>query len=195
VPIRAEEEKDWTAVQAVNESAFETSAEARLVARLREEAQPVVSLVAASDGENAGHIMFSPVSLSGHAHLKVMGLGPMAVLPRLQRKGSARRWRAPASNKPRSSDSARSSWWAILSFTTGPDSDPRRAFTSPVNSRCRRKRSCPSSSSPAFWLTSAARSNTIPLLVNYKSVSASRAVATALCRRSCLRLDIARRLQ
>jgi len=36
--IRAEEEKDRAAVHAVNESAFETSAEARLVARLREEA-------------------------------------------------------------------------------------------------------------------------------------------------------------
>ena len=85
--IRAEEKQDWTAVQAVNESAFETPTEARLVARLREEAQPVVSLVAEEGDEVVGHIMFSPVSLTGHAHLKMMGLGPMAVLPTFQREG------------------------------------------------------------------------------------------------------------
>ena len=85
--IRADEKKDWAAVHAVNASAFETSAEARLVARLREEAQPVVSLVAAEDGEIVGNIIFSPVLLDGHTHLKILGLGPMAVLPKHQRKG------------------------------------------------------------------------------------------------------------
>ena len=85
--IRAEEEKDWAAVQVVNTCAFETSAEARLVTRLREEAKPVVSLVAEADGEIVGHIIFSPVSLSGHPRLEILGLGPMAVLPRHQRKG------------------------------------------------------------------------------------------------------------
>ena len=85
--IRAEEERDWPAVHAANAAAFETSGEARLVARLREEAQPMISLVAAENDEVLGHIMFSPVSLSGHLHLKMMGLGPMAVLPKLQRKG------------------------------------------------------------------------------------------------------------
>ena len=85
--IRAEEEKDWVAVHAVNASAFETDAEARLVARLREQAQPVVSLVAEDDGQIVGHIIFSPVALSGEAHRKILGLGPMAVLPTHQRKG------------------------------------------------------------------------------------------------------------
>jgi putative acetyltransferase len=85
--IRAEGEKDWAAVHAVNASAFETPAEARLVDALREQAQPVVSLVAEVRGEIVGHIMFSPVSLAGHPELKVMGLGPMAVAPDHQRKG------------------------------------------------------------------------------------------------------------
>lgn len=85
--IRAEEGRDWAAVHAVNAFAFETSAEARLVARLRQEAQPVVSLVAEDEGEILGHVIFSPVSRSGHAHLKILGLGPMAVLPAHQRKG------------------------------------------------------------------------------------------------------------
>ena len=39
--IRAEVEKDWLAVKAVNESAFNRSAEADLVAELREKARPV----------------------------------------------------------------------------------------------------------------------------------------------------------
>ena len=85
--IRPEEGKDWAPVRLVNESAFETCVEARLVARLREEAQPVISLVAEENDEVVGHIIFPPVSLGGHAHLRMMGLGPMAVLPKLQRKG------------------------------------------------------------------------------------------------------------
>lgn len=85
--IRAEEEKDWAAVRAVNASAFETSAEAHLVARLRQEAPSVVSLVSENGGEIIGHIILSPVRLTGHAPLKIMGLGPMAVLPKRQRQG------------------------------------------------------------------------------------------------------------
>ena len=86
--VRAEQDKDRAAVHAVNVAAFETPSEANLVDALREQAQPVVSLVAEEDnGAIAGHILFSPVSLSGHPGLKVMGLAPMAVAPKHQRKG------------------------------------------------------------------------------------------------------------
>jgi putative acetyltransferase len=85
--IRAEKETDQHAVYAVNVAAFDTPSEAILVDALRQQAHPVVSLVAEDDGEFVGHIMFSPVSLSGHPELKVMGLGPMAVAPGYQRKG------------------------------------------------------------------------------------------------------------
>ena len=85
--IRDEEQKDWAAVHAVNASAFETPAEADLVDALREQAHPVISLVAVEGGTIVGHIMFSPVSLSGHPGLKIMGLAPMAVAPEQQRKG------------------------------------------------------------------------------------------------------------
>ena len=71
----------------MNTSAFETAAEANLVDALREQAHPVVSLVAEEGGEVIGHIMFSPVSLSGHPELRLMGLAPMAVAPAHQRKG------------------------------------------------------------------------------------------------------------
>jgi putative acetyltransferase len=86
--IRAEELKDQFAVFAVNQSAFETSAEANLVDILRKEAHPIISLVAEDNGAIIGHIMFSPVSLSGHSDLKIMGLGPMAVIPERQGEGT-----------------------------------------------------------------------------------------------------------
>ncbi len=85
--IRAEKENDRDVVYAVNVSAFETPSEANLVDVLREQASPVVSLVAESLGEVIGHIMFSPVSMPGHLNVKLMGLGPMAVAPEHQRTG------------------------------------------------------------------------------------------------------------
>jgi len=85
--IRAEEPSDWAAIRAVNVSAFETPVEADLVDALREQARPLISLVAEDNGAIVGHIMFSPVCLSRHPDLKVMGLAPMAVAPEHQRKG------------------------------------------------------------------------------------------------------------
>ena len=85
--IRAEKENDREAVFAVNVLAFKTPAEATLVDVLREQASPVVSLVAEDNGIVVGHIMFSPVYLSGYPELNVMGLAPMAVAPEHQRKG------------------------------------------------------------------------------------------------------------
>ena len=85
--IRAEEEKDWAAVHALNVSIFDLSAEASLVEALRKNAQPKVSLVAEDNQTLVGHIMFSPVSLSGQFEMEIMGLGPMAVALNHQRKG------------------------------------------------------------------------------------------------------------
>jgi putative acetyltransferase len=85
--IRPVTEADRAAVRAVNEAAFETPAEADLVEALHEKCVSLVSLVADADGGVVGHILFSPVSLNEYAHLNVMGLGPMAVLPDYQRKG------------------------------------------------------------------------------------------------------------
>ena len=85
--IRDEKEGDRDSVYALNVSAFENSSEADLVDALRQQARPVVSLVAEENGEIVGHIMLSPVSLSDHPNLKVMGLAPMAVLPVRQKTG------------------------------------------------------------------------------------------------------------
>jgi putative acetyltransferase len=85
--IRGEEQRDWAAVHALNVSAFETPAEAHLVDALRDQARPLVSVVADDHGAVVGHIMFSPVALSGQPALRIMGLAPMAVAPARQRQG------------------------------------------------------------------------------------------------------------
>lgn len=85
--IRAEQAKDWAAVHTLNASAFDTSAEANLVDALRESVELLVSLVAEDDKTIVGHILFSPVSLSGYPELRIIGLAPMAVAPERQREG------------------------------------------------------------------------------------------------------------
>jgi putative acetyltransferase len=87
VLIRAEEQRDRAAVRAINVCAFETPAEANLVEALRDQAQPLVSLIAEEHGAVVGHIMFSPVSLSDDPTLRIMGLAPMSVAPEHQRQG------------------------------------------------------------------------------------------------------------
>jgi putative acetyltransferase len=85
--IRSETPLDVEAIHAVNAAAFGTRAEADLVDALRDRADPIVSFVADEDGSIVGHILFSPVTLSNHADLRIMGLAPMAVLPSHQRRG------------------------------------------------------------------------------------------------------------
>ena len=85
--IRPERAADIVAIRTVNRAAFETSTEADLVDTLRERAEPIISLVADDGRSIQGHILFSPVTLSGHTELRIMGLGPMAVLPAQQRRG------------------------------------------------------------------------------------------------------------
>lgn len=85
--VRAETEADLAAIRAVNQAAFGRPSEADLVEALRAKGASWVSLVAELDGEVAGHVLFSPVALDERAHLKLMGLGPLAVLPDHQRKG------------------------------------------------------------------------------------------------------------
>jgi len=89
ITIRPEEPGDCDAVAQVNEAAFERPAEAELVNALREQAYPVISLVATIEDRVVGHILFSPV-IAEEALVSpglVMGLAPMAVAPDFQRKG------------------------------------------------------------------------------------------------------------
>ncbi len=85
--IRKEIFCDYAAVHALNSAAFETPAEADLVDSLREHAKPSLSLIAEIEKQVVGHIMFSPVTYSGHENVSLMGLAPMAVAPDYQRMG------------------------------------------------------------------------------------------------------------
>jgi putative acetyltransferase len=79
VDIRSETPKDVPAIHAVNTAAFATRLEADLVDTLRKTAGPLISLVADDRGKIIGHILFSPVTLSGQRDVQIMGLAPMAL--------------------------------------------------------------------------------------------------------------------
>ena len=87
IHIREEQIDDIQSVHNLNTLAFETDAEADLVDLLRENARPVISLVAVDGDALVGHIMFTPVELSSNPSLKILGLAPIAVMPDRQRCG------------------------------------------------------------------------------------------------------------
>jgi putative acetyltransferase len=85
--VRSEESRDRAAIHSLNTVSFGRLAEADLVDALRDQANPLVSLVAEIGDTIVGHILFSPVSVIPFEHLRTMALGPMAVAPEHQRKG------------------------------------------------------------------------------------------------------------
>src|SRR5262245_43058576 len=86
--VRAEQPGDAAAVYRVHAAAFPTDAEANLVDRLRQAGKALVSLVAADEGEVVGHVLFSPVTVTGQAGTTDgIGMAPLAVLPAQQRRG------------------------------------------------------------------------------------------------------------
>ena len=89
--IREEGPKDIEEIRKLNEKtfmqAFGQASEANVIDRLRENCTNILSLVAVQDDHVVGHILFSPVKIDGDKVIEGMGLGPMAVLPELQRQG------------------------------------------------------------------------------------------------------------
>src|SRR5688572_1870811 len=85
--IRSERLTDIPRIRAVNLAAFETTTEADLVDALRAQAAAIVSLIAEDGDAIVGHILFSPVTLTAHPELRIIGLAPMAVVPAKQRQG------------------------------------------------------------------------------------------------------------
>ncbi|MBU1236011.1 MAG: N-acetyltransferase [Gammaproteobacteria bacterium] len=91
VTLRPETPADIDAIRDVTVAAFATleisgHTEQFIVAALRAAGALTVSLVAELDGRVVGHIAFSPVTISdGTANW--YGLGPISVLPDLQRQG------------------------------------------------------------------------------------------------------------
>ena len=85
VTLRSERPEDIHDVASLLDERFPTSAEAELVADLRQAGRLAVSLVAEANSQIVGHIAFSPVSASGNAH--GAGLGPVCVAEPHRRRG------------------------------------------------------------------------------------------------------------
>ena len=89
--IRAETDADVTAITEVTVAAFKSLeisgyTEQFIVETLRATNALSVSLVAEIDGRVLGHIAFSPLTISDGTQ-NWFGLGPVSVLPELQRQG------------------------------------------------------------------------------------------------------------
>ena len=83
--IRPARPDDFAAIRAVNVAAFPSPAEAALVDKLRADGDVLVELVAERGPMILGHIMFS--RLAADRPGLFAALGPMSVLPDLQRSG------------------------------------------------------------------------------------------------------------
>ena len=91
VVIRDETDGDVSAITEVTIAAFKTleisrKTEQYIIEALRAARALTVSLVAEVDGRVAGHIAFSPVTISDGSR-GWYGLGPVSVLPDYQRRG------------------------------------------------------------------------------------------------------------
>ncbi len=89
--IRPETPADIAAISEVTELAFRTLAisqhtEQFIICALRAARVLTISLVAEDKGQVVGHVAFSPVTISDGSP-SWHGLGPVSVLPRLQRQG------------------------------------------------------------------------------------------------------------
>ena len=86
--IRDEKISDKEDIWKLNSAVFETEAEANLVNALRDSGCEFISLVAETKEKIVGHILFTPVKLTGNENkLKIMGLAPMAVMNQYQNRG------------------------------------------------------------------------------------------------------------
>jgi putative acetyltransferase len=91
IQIREETKDDIAAITAVTAAAFETMeisnhTEQFIIEGLRAAGALTLSLVAEVNGEVVGHIAFSPITISDGSQ-GWYGLGPVSVLPALQRTG------------------------------------------------------------------------------------------------------------
>lgn len=85
--IRKENQADSDAIGRLNDEAFSSREESKIVERLRTSGNLYLSLVAEEKGDIVGHIAFSPVVVEGHNLNTLVGLAPMSVNPKFQGKG------------------------------------------------------------------------------------------------------------
>lgn len=84
IEVREERPGDVAAIRDLNQRAFEQDQEGNIVDALRSNGGALLSLVATANRQVVGHIMYSTISVGS---LRGAALGPMAVLPELQRQG------------------------------------------------------------------------------------------------------------
>lgn len=86
--IRPQKKGDNNAVYAINQTAFDSDAEANLVQELLMSDTNTLSIVSESEGVLNGHLLLSEMTVQQRdVDLKIYGLAPMAVLPAYQRQG------------------------------------------------------------------------------------------------------------
>ena len=86
--IRAENKTDINNIWQINAEAFEGEEEANLINALRNSDTSYISLVYEENNKLVGHIFFTPVELvDDTSNLRLIGLAPMAVSPKMQNKG------------------------------------------------------------------------------------------------------------
>jgi putative acetyltransferase len=89
ITIHKERAGDAEAIRQVNEEAFGRPEEANLIDALRRRGACLVSLVAVDGERIIGHILFTPITIDGVKPTPdAVGLGPLAVLPSHQRRGT-----------------------------------------------------------------------------------------------------------
>ena len=87
--IRVATPSDEAALVRVHAAAFGRAAEAEIARRLHARGAECVSLAAFEGDELVGHVLFSPISVDGRSFPRTpLGLGPVGVLPGLQRSGT-----------------------------------------------------------------------------------------------------------
>ena len=88
IEIRSEIPEDCAAIRRVHEAAFGGSIEATLVEMLRNTGKALIALVAVTDQQLVGHILFSPVTVADCPEaFRAVGLAPVGVLPAFQNMG------------------------------------------------------------------------------------------------------------
>ena len=87
--IRVALPRDEASIVRVHAAAFGRADEAEIARRLHARGDACVSLAAFDGDEIVGHVVFSPVSVDGRSFPRTpLGLGPVGVLPGLQRGGT-----------------------------------------------------------------------------------------------------------
>lgn len=88
VVIREREPADDQAIRRLNDTAFDSPIEAKIVEELRKTRRAVIELVAIEEDEIVGHILFSALKVTfGEEIMPTLALAPMAVLPVRQHQG------------------------------------------------------------------------------------------------------------